>query len=86
VGKEPPLEGAFASPDHIGREVFVAPFGEAGRDVRIYLRPLPREHQQLLGVAALSLIEPALDLIRAVDVSPVSRKRAVLAVALASAG
>ena len=52
-------------------------------DLRVDLGPLAGEHQQLLGVAPHRLVEPALDLIGRVEVRPVGRERAVLAVAAA---
>ncbi len=86
VRQHPPLEGPLAGPDDVGGEVLVAPLGQARGDLGVDLGPLAGEDQQLLGVALQRLVEAAFDLIGRVDVRPMSRERAVLAVALAGAG
>ena len=63
----------------------MAPLGELGGDRRVDLGPLAGEDEELLGVAALRLVETPLDLVRSVDVRLVRREGAVLAVALAGA-
>ncbi len=52
-------------------------------DLRVDLGPLAGEHEQLLGVSPHRLVEPALDLVGRVEVRPMGREGAVLAVAAA---
>ncbi len=85
VGQDAALQRPLAGPDHVGGEVLVAPLGQPRGDLGVDLGPLAGEDQQLLGVAPLGLVEARLDLLRRVDVRPVRRERAVLAVALAGA-
>src|SRR5215210_4753409 len=84
--QQPPLQGPLARPDDVGGEILVTPAAQALGYLGIDLGPLAREDEQLLGVAADRLIEAALDLSRVVDVRPMRREGAVLAVALAGAG
>ncbi len=85
VRQQPPLERALARPDHIGGEVIVAVSGKPARDLVVHLRTLAREDQQLLASPAGGVVEHPLDLVGRVQVRPVCRKRAVLAVALTGA-
>ena len=82
-GQHPPLQCPLAGPDDVGGEVLVSPLAQALRDLRVDLRALAGEDQQLLGVAPHRLVEAALDLVRRVDVGLVRGEGAVLAVALA---
>ena len=82
VGQQPTLDAPLARPDDVGGEVVVAPVAQSRRDLRVHLRSLAGEHEQLLGVAAHRLVQSALNLIRVVDVRPVRGEGAVLAVAL----
>jgi hypothetical protein len=81
VRQEPALERPLARPGHVRREVRVAVAVEPCGDLRVHLRPLARQDQQLLGVAADRVVEHPLDLVRRVQVGAVRRERAVLAVA-----
>ena len=85
VRQEPALQRALARPGHVGDEVLVAPGPKSLGDLGMDLGPLAREHEQLLGVAAHRLVEPALHLIGLVQVRPMGREGAVLAVAAAGA-
>ncbi len=85
VRQDAPLERPLAGPDDVGGEVVVAPRGEPRGDLGVDLGPLAGEDEQLLGVAPHRLLEPLLDLVGRVEVRPVGRERAVLAVALAGA-
>ena len=85
VRQDAALERALAGPDDVGGEVLVAPRAQPLGDHRVDLGPLAGQHQQLLGVAPRGLLEPALDLIRVVDVRLVRGEGAVLAEALAGA-
>jgi hypothetical protein len=51
VGKHAALERPFARPCDIRGEVVVAPTAEPLGNVRVHLRPLAGEHEQLLAVA-----------------------------------
>ena len=82
VGQQPTLDAPLARPDDVGGEVLVAPVAQSRRDLRVHLRSLAGEHEQLLGVAAHRLVQSALNLIRVVDVRPMRGEGAVLAVAL----
>ena len=83
--QHPPLQRPLAGPDDVGGEVLVAPLGQARGDLGVDLGPLAGEDEQLLRVAFERLVEAALDLIGRVDMRPMRRERAVLAVALAGA-
>ena len=85
VGQDAALQRPLAGPDDVGGEVLVAPLGEPGGDLGVDLGALAGEDEQLLGVAALRLVELRLDLLGRVDVRPMGREGAVLAVALAGA-
>ena len=83
VWQKATLEAALAGPDDVRGEVVVPPLGEPPGDLGIDLGALAGEDQELLGVPADRVVEHALDLIRLVDVRPMGREGAVLAVALA---
>ena len=85
VREHPALERPLAGPDHVGDEIVVAVLGQAARDLRVDLGQLAGEHQQLLGVSPHRLLETVLDLLGRVEVRPMGRERAVLAVAPARA-
>ena len=85
VRQHPPLQRPLAGPDDVGGEVLMAPLGQARRHLGVDLGALAGEDEQLLGVAFQRLVETPLDLVGRVDVRPVRREGAVLAVALAGA-
>ena len=85
VRQEPALERPLASPDHVGHEVVVAPRLKPRGHLGVDLRALPGEHEELLGVAAHRLVEPALHIVGRVQVRLVGREGAVLAVAATGA-
>jgi hypothetical protein len=85
VREQAPLERPLARPDDVGREVREAELGEAGADAGMVVGRLAREHQQLLDVAPRRVVDQPLDLLGLVQVRPVGRERAVLAVAPARA-
>ena len=82
-GSRPRSRPLLAGPDDVRGEVLVTPLPKALGHLGIDLRALTGEHQELLRVAAHRLVQAALHLIRIVDVRPVRREGAVLAVALA---
>ena len=82
-GSRPRSSAALAGPDDVRGEVLVAPLPQSLGNLGIDLGPLAGEDQELLRVPAHRLVQAALDLIRIVDVRPVRREGAVLAVALA---
>ena len=74
------LERPLTRPDDVGREVVVAVLGQAPGYLRVHLRHLAGEDEQLLRVSAHRLFEPLLDLVGRVEVRAMGRERAVLAV------
>ena len=83
VRQQPALERPLAGPDDVGDEVLVAVGAKALGDLGVHLGPLAGEDEQLLRVAADRLLEALLDLVGRVEVRPMRRERAVLAVAAA---
>ena len=83
VRQDAALERPLAGPDDVGGEVLVPVLREPRRDLGVDLGPLAGQHEQLLGVAPLGLVELPLDLLGRVEVRLMGRERAVLAVALA---
>src|SRR5207248_8946834 len=77
------LQRPLACPGDVGGEVGVSPGPKALGDDRIDLRAFAGEHEELLGMAANRIVEPALHLVRAVEVRAVGGEGAVLAVAAA---
>src|SRR5437763_1886718 len=57
----------------------------SARAARDAIRASSGQHEQLLGCTAYRVVEAGFDLLGRVDVRPVGRERAVLAVALACA-
>src|SRR5215218_7570477 len=81
VRKQASLERPLAGPGDVGDEVGVSVGAKPRGDLRVHLRPLAGEHEELLGVTPDRLLEPLLHLLRRVEVRPVRGERAVLAVA-----
>ena len=81
VRQHPPLQRPLAGPGHIRDEVLVAVAGQPRRHLGVDLRLLTGQHQQLLGAATGGVVQQGLHLVRRVQVRPVRRERAVLAVA-----
>ena len=84
VRQQAALERPLARPHDVAREVLEAR-ARASRSLHagVVVGRLAGEHQQLLGAVALRAVEDPLDLVRLVQVRPVRRERAVLAVAAA---
>jgi hypothetical protein len=80
VREQPALERALAAPDDVGDEVAEAQLRQPLAHARMMRRVVAREHQQLLDVAPHGAVQQPLDLARLVQVRPVRRERAVLAV------
>ena len=80
VRQQPALERALAAPDDVGDEVGEAerrqPLAHAG----VVAGVVAGEHEQLLDAAPRRAVEQPLDLLGLVQVRPVRRERAVLAV------
>ena len=85
VRQQPALERALARPHDVADEVVVAVLVQQRAHAGVDLRPLARQHEQLLDVAPGGAVEELQDLVRRVQVRPVRRERAVLAVAAARA-
>ncbi len=83
MGKEPALERPLAGPGDVGGEVVVAPFGEPGGHQGVHLRLLAGQHEELLDVPALRLVEPLDHVLGRMEVGLMGGERAVLAVAAA---
>ena len=80
-GQHPALERPLARPGHVRHEVRVPVLGEPRRHLGVHLGLLAGEHEQLLHAAPGRVVEQPLDLVGRVQVRPVRRERAVLAVA-----
>jgi hypothetical protein len=83
VRQHPAVECALARPGDVRGEVGVAIGIKPARHLVVHLRLLAGQHEQLLHVAAGGVVQHPLDVVRRVQVRPVRRERAVLAVALA---
>ncbi len=83
VREHPPLQGLRARPLDVGGEVLVPPGPQPLGHDRVDLRPLARQHEQLLDVASGGLVEAVDHLLGRVDVRLVGGERAVLAIAAA---
>jgi hypothetical protein len=83
VRQQPPLQRALARPDDVCGEVLVAVVAEPLGHVAVDLGMLAGQHQQLLDVAASGVVQHPLHLFGRVQMCPVRRERAVLAVAAA---
>jgi hypothetical protein len=83
VRKQPALKRPLAGPGDVVGERLVPVFGKPRGDLRVHLRLLAGEDEQLLRVAPLGVVEHPLDLVGRVQMRLACRERAVLAVALA---
>ena len=82
VRQHAPLQRTLTGPRDVGGEVGVTVLRQPRRHLGVDLGPFAGEHEQLLRAAAGGVVEDPLDLRGRVEVRPVRRERAVLAVAL----
>ena len=80
VRQQPALERALAGPHDVGDEVLVAELGQPRAHAGVDLGALAGQHEQLLDVAPRGAVEQREHLVGRVQVRPVRRERAVLAV------
>ena len=80
VGEDAALERALAAPGHVGHEVVEPERRQALADAGVVVGLVAGQDEQLLDPAARRVVQQPLDLIRLVEVRPVRRERAVLAV------
>jgi putative hydroxymethylpyrimidine transport system substrate-binding protein len=84
VRQQTPRQRLFARPDDVAGEVVEAVFAQLGGDPGIDLWTFAGQHQQLLCPMAFGrIVKDPLHLLRSVQMRPVRRERAVLAVATA---
>ena len=80
VREQPALQRPLAAPGHVGHEVVEAELGQPGTHAGMVPGVVAREDEQLLHPPAHRAVQQALDLSGLVEVRPVGRERAVLAV------
>ena len=85
VGEDAALEGALAAPHHVGDEVLEPEPREPLAHAGVVAGVVAREYEQLLDPAPRRAREQLLDLVGLVQVRPVRRERAVLAMGDAGA-
>jgi hypothetical protein len=79
VREQTALERALAAPDDVGDEVREAQLGEPLAHAGVVGRVVAGQDEQLLDTSTRRAVEQPLDLLRLVQVRPVRRERAVLA-------